>query len=74
MKKENEDLMELLKSLEKINDEAQEELKAKSMENRKLDNLILSFQQIVIQESLHIQDCRNKFPKLFPEGEILLTI
>lgn len=68
MKQENEEYVELLEKLEKINDEAQQELKGKGMEMRKLENLILSYQQVVVQETLHIQDCRNKFPKLFTEG------
>jgi predicted nuclease with TOPRIM domain len=71
MQKENGELVELLEKLEKINEEAQQELKDKSLENRKLENLIISFQQITIQENLQIRDCRDKFPKLFPEGELL---
>ena len=69
MQKENEELIDLLGKMEKLNEEAQQELKQKSLENRKLENLILSFQQLIIQEGLQIQDCRDKFPKLFPQGK-----
>ena len=68
MQRENEDLVELLGKMEKLNEEAQQELKQKSLDNRKLENLMLSFQQLTIQEGLQIQDCRDKFPKLFPHG------
>lgn len=61
-------MVDLLAKLEKINEEAQQELKQKSLEQRRLENVILSYQQATVQQALHIQDCRDKFPKLFPEG------
>jgi hypothetical protein len=68
MQKENQELVELLAKLEKINEEAQEELRGRSLENRKMENLILGYQQVVVQEALQIQECRDRFPKLFGEG------
>ena len=69
MQTENAELVDLLAKLEKINEEAQQELQQKGLEMRKLEGLLLSFQQVAIQESLHIEDCRSKFPKVFPEGK-----
>lgn len=61
----------MLEKMEQINDESQNETKEKSLEIRNLENIIINFQQMTLQENLHIEECIQKYPQLFSHSTYL---
>ena len=70
LEKENLELTELLGKMESMAEEAAEGAVREGRRVRELEGVLGRWRQLAVEQRVTVQQCREQFPKLFPEGKL----